>query len=309
MLKSLRQRVIKSLWQHHRDHSLQVKKIATALTKKNIENLFLDHFAIIDLPGPNTGISHLSAIFSAIGYREKGRDYLADKQNDFLWMAECDSNDRVASDVLPQIVVADFRLDEMPSEIKKIITKYAHQAPSSPLNQIQKLAQRVVEQDIHAEQQLHDMLINYFQGRDWPLPTHNEFCAVQEFNELLAWVLIFGRRPNHFSLSVHLFNHFANLAEFHQFIEEDVQLPLNREGGIIKGGKTSGIAQGSTIGIPHIVKLADGNIELPAEFVEFVWRYPRMRGHQPLLWQDYFTDFVAQHADRVIESLYEDMKV
>lgn len=305
MLKHFRKNIVQTLWGKYRDASPQIKLIETGLKQRNIHSLILDHFAIIDLPGPHTGIPQLSHIFSAIGYQEEGRDYLHDKQNDFLWMAESDSRDLAALDALPQVVVADFRLDELPFEIKKIIEKYSRLAPPFPLNNIKTLTQGLARGDTLAAKNLQEGIIQYLVGRDWPLPKVNEFYTVREFNELLAWVLVFGRRPNHFTLSIHLLNHFADLEAFHVFIEEEAKLELNRDGGIIKGGKKSGIAQGSTIGISETVSLSDGKIEIPSEFVEFVWRYPLdPSSQQALLWKDYFTGFIAQHANHVIESLY-----
>jgi hypothetical protein len=105
-------------------------------------------------------------------------------------------------------------------------------------------------------------------------------------------------------LSVHLNNYFSDLESFHQFIENEAQLKLNSEGGVIKGGESKGIAQGSTVGITKTIALVDGEIQLPHGFVEFVWRYPRAEKIIPVLWGDYFTGFVAGNADRVIESLY-----
>lgn len=304
MLKQVRQKVVAQLWQHYRASSVQIKLIEQALLAKNIQHFFLDHFAIIDLPGPRTGMVLLSEIFSTLGFIKQGSDYLADKQNDFTWMAEADSAQAVVTNVLPQVVVADFRLDELPIEIKKIIVKYAKQAPCSPLATIKKLADRVLQQDHQAANQLCYVLKTYFTGRDWPLPLANEFYTVQEFNKLLAWVLIFGRRPNHFTLSIHLLNYFADLTAFNFFIEEEVKLTLNREGALIKGGPSIGIAQCSTVGTLQTIALADRNVLLSTEFVEFVWRYPKPDCPQPKQWQDYFTGFIAQHADRVIESLY-----
>lgn len=305
MLNQVRQNIVNNLWGRYKNHSPQIKLIEDSLKRIGVCRLVLDHFAIIDLPGPHTGIRYLSELFSCLGYHPRGRDYLPDKQNDFLWMAESDSGEKKAAEALPQVVVADFRLEEMPPGIKKIIEKYGRQSPPCPQQIIQKLASQSAHGDLDAEKQLNSLLLHYFSGRDWPLPTINEFHTVQEFNELLAWVMVFGRRPNHFTLSIHLLEHFADLNDFHQFIENDVQLSLNHEGGVIKGGKTSGIAQSSTMGQLQTVKMADGAITLPAEFVEFVWRFPLpANGTQPVLWKDYFTGFIAQHADHVIESLY-----
>ncbi|RDI48646.1 DUF1338 domain-containing protein [Aquicella lusitana] len=306
MLKQVRRTLIHQLWDKYRSQSVQTQLIEKGLKHKGIQKFTLDHFAIIDLPGPHTGISHLNQLFSAIGYIVQGRDYLPDKQNDFLWMTECDSLHSPATEVLPQVVVADFRLDELPLTIRKIIEKYAAKTRPSPVPEAQKLAGRAYLGDEAAANNLYSLITHYLSGRDWPLPTINEFHTVQAFNELLAWVLVFGRTPNHFTLSVHLLDHFSDLNAFHAFIETEVELPLNQDGGVIKGGPSVGIAQGSTAGMPKTIPLADGSIQLPTDFVEFVWRYPCYPSVKPVLWEDYFTGFVAQHADRVIESLYGD---
>jgi len=302
MLKQIRQTIINHLWEAYRCSTHQMHVIENGLQQKNISELTLDHFAIIDLPGPHTGISHLSQLFSAIGYLSRGQGYLPDKQNDFHWMSEEDSTGALVCDVLPQVVVADFRLEELPLEIKLIIEKYAHLSSPPPLTQIAALVSQATENNAHAADQLVNIFIKYLSGRDWPLPTVKEFQTVHAFNELLAWVLVFGRRPNHFTLSVHLLSAFASLDEFHHFIEQELQLPLNCEGGVIKGEKAIGIAQSSTTNRREKIQLADGVTELPTGFVEFVWRFSTRE--QPTRWDDYFTGFVAQHANHVIESLY-----
>ena len=305
MLKQLRQNIIHHLWQQYRGNTTHMQAIESKLREHGVTDTTLDHFAVIDLPGPNTGISHLSQMFSAIGYLPQGRDYLPEKQNEFLWMTEIDSYSSIAKDVLPQVVVADFWLQEMPPSIQKIIEKYASQAAPAPIRDIHQLMGRVYSGDENAAMRVSLLFNQYFTGRDWPLPTVNEFHTVKEFNELLAWVLVFGRKPNHFTLSVHLLSHFKNLDEFHHFIEHQVNLQLNDEGGTMKGGQAAGIAQGSTKGIIQTVELEDGAVELPTGFVEFVWRFANNSSSiQPLLWKDYFPGFIAHHANHVIESLY-----
>jgi hypothetical protein len=162
-----------------------------------------------------------------------------------------------------------------------------------------------MQKNATTQKTLHHFLQSYFQGREWQAPTVKDYLQVKEFNELLAWVLIFGRRPNHFTFSIHLLNDFLNLEKFNLFIEEQVKLSLSPEGGIIKGNKQAGIEQSSTVGWTQTVELADGFISIPTGFVEFVWRYPRDATQQPMLWNDFFTGFVADHANHVIESLYE----
>jgi hypothetical protein len=305
MLKQVRQALIHRLWENYRHSTTQMQTIEASLKRKGIEKMVPDHFAIIDLPGPHTGINPLKQIFSAIGYVEQGKDYLPTKQNDFLWMAEADSASLPANEALPQVVLADFRLEELPDPIKKIIEKYSYQANHASLSKIKKLTACVTNGDAQAIDPLLKTLTDYLSGRDWPLPTIDEFYTVQKFNELIAWVLVFGRRPNHFTLSVHHLGIFADIMEFQHYLEEELRLELNQEGGKIKGDATSGMAQGSTMGLLQPVKLSDGEIELSTGFVEFVWRYPLLAHSQPKLWNDYFTGFRAQHANHIIESLYQ----
>lgn len=304
MLKSLTQTIIKKLWHQYCAKAAQIRYLHTILKKKCGSALPLDHFAIIDLPGIHTGIPHLHELFSALGYETRGQDYLAAKHNDFLWMAEKNAALQPASTVLPQVVIADFRLEALPKQVAAIITKYASAATPLPRAAITYWLSRL-STGSEAHTKLEDLILTYLSGRDWPLPTIKEFKTVHECNELLAWVLVHGRKPNHFTLSIHLQEQFADLNAFNQFIVNETHIPLNHEGGVLKGGEAVGIAQSSTIGAKETIRLADGEIELPGCFIEFVWRYPHT-SHclKPQLWQDYFTDFIAQHADNVIESLY-----
>ena len=302
MLKRIRREVVSALQNQYNVHTPHMRLIAAGLSQYGIEKLTFDHFAVIDLPSLHSGISVLQQLFSAIGYLVQGRDYLPDKQNAFLWMTEVDCLDTPVKDVLPQVVVADFCLDDMPVEIKKIVEKYSAYIPIPPLTDIQRLIGKAFLGDGDAASTIRDRLITYLSGRDWPLPTVAEFSTVNEFNELLAWVLVFGRRPNHFTISVHLLESFTTLEKFIQFVEQTLPMPLNHEGGVIKGGERIGIAQCSTQGALQLIELADGSVQLPTGFVEFVWRYARKEC--PMLWQDFYTGFVAQHANRVIESLY-----
>lgn len=309
MQKHIRQSLIQSLWERYFHANTQMQKIAATLQTKGMPHITLDHFAVIDLPGPHTGIPHLCQIFESLGYSRQGEGYLPEKQNDFLWLAETDSIQADAASALPQVVVADFRLDQMPLSIRTIIEKYSTLAPPSPIQKITDLAKRAADHELNAEKELMQTLTHYFSGRDWPLPTLREFNAVREFNELLAWVLVFGRLPNHFTVAVHHLPAFDDIDAFNHFVESELKLELNYDGGKIKGGKSDGIAQGSTTGQIETIQLSDGVVQLPMGFVEFVFRYARDPAvEKPHLWCDYYNGFISQYANHVIQSLYVDEK-
>lgn len=302
MQNTLSAAIVKQLWLQYQQRNQQINPILQALQQLGMTQYHLDHFAVIDLPGRCTGRAVLSQLFSLLGFVERGVGYLPEKVNDFTWLAERGADTLPATQVLPQVVVADFRLDELPPEVRNIIVYYADRAAAAPLAQLQTLLSQYA-QDKQAAIPIQQLVLRYFAGRDWPLPTCREFYTVHEYNELLAWVLVFGRLPNHFTLSVHLLNLFTNFREFCDFIEYHLGFKLNAEGGRIKGGKEKGIAQSSTLGQLREIALADGNVQLSTDFIEFVWRYPLAQVAQPVLWRDYFTDFIAKHANHVIESL------
>jgi hypothetical protein len=305
MFKEIRNTLTQRLWQTYCNNTPHMQTIIDGLAKIGIHQYTLDHFAVIDLAGPHTGIPILSELFTSIGYIKGGNDYLPDKQNDFLWMYEDDSINNLASTVLPQVVTADFRLNAMPPAISLIIEKYAHLASQTTIPKLKALHQQILAGEAHAQALFISTLCDYFTGRDWPLPTVDEFHTVQRFNELLAWVLIFGRRPNHFTISVHLLDQFETLEKFNHFVEHDLSLQLNTEGGVIKGSAELGLQQSSTVGVTQTVKVADGEISLPTGFAEFIFRFPNKACvTTPRLWQEYFTGFIAQNANHVIESLY-----
>lgn len=303
MFKDLAKNIIHDLWMTYQHNNLQMQQVSASLKAKGL-NPILDHFAIIDLPGPYSGIPTLSQIFKLLGFQERGRDYLHNKQNDFVWMAMADCETTRVIEVLPQVVVADFRLEDFSPKAAAIIEKYAKKSTPFPFDQAQTLMAQSQTEALRA------LIVNYLSTRDWPLPTLAEYHTVREFNELIAWVLVFGRQPNHFTLSTHLLSFFENFETFQCFIEEEVGLPLNKEGGKVKGNEHVGIKQGATCDQLTQIKLCDGEIKIPTGFVEFVWRYPLHNQQFPIntikdrLWGEFYTGFIAQQANRIIESLY-----
>lgn len=305
MLKLIRETIVNQLWQQFFQASTPVQNIIRCLHQQGTTTPVLDHFAIIDLPGPHSGIPTLTQLFTMLGFDIRGEGYLASKQNGFRWLAASDSDTAPAASVLPQIVVADFNPDELPTDVRRIIAKYAAQAQAAPFADIQRDLAEATAGNTQALNALTTRVRDYLSGRDWPLPTYEEYRTVKAFNELLAWVLIFGRKPNHFTLSVHLLDAFPDLQTFNAFITDTVGLALNQDGGEIKGDAHAMIAQSSTLGAPMTIALDGGTITVADTFMEFVWRFAYDTSRRPVLWNDYFTGFIPQHADHVIESLYD----
>ncbi len=301
LLAETRQLIITKLWQNYLLSIIPAQQICTVIK----QNIFLDHFAIIDLPGPNSGIAQLKQIFTLLGFQESGSGYLPDKQNDFIWLHEENCDNKLAIDVLPQIVIADFRLHELPSQVKTIIEKYSKHIIPLPLQNIKNLCNAVKNGDKSAQDLLISALLSQFNGRAWPTPSIEDYEIVKATNELLAWVLVFGRQANHFGISVHHMTEFNNLREFNAFLKNKLGTQFNTRELEIKGSEQLGLEQSSTA--DHQIKaiLEDGEIEIPSPFIEFVWRFPKIPNSPAILWKDYYNDFYAPNANRVIESVYK----
>lgn len=303
MLNHVKSYIFNQLWESYSAHLKELSTIQSHIQKHFQEKLILDHFALIDLPGLYTGMDTLTCLFSYLGYSVRGQDYLTEKQNNFRWLSEEVTPETLAVDASPQIVVADFRREELAPEVLKIIDHYAGFAQALDNDQLKILHQRTLQQDEKAASELSRFILNYLQSRDWPLPTVKEYEIVKSHNELLAWVLVMGRQVNHFAWAIHLSKSFSQLKIFNQFLNSSLNISLNQKGGLIKGNINKGIEQSSTQPAIKSIKLADGVIALSDRFIEFVWRYPKKVGENRR-WHDYFTGFVADNADRVVESLY-----
>jgi hypothetical protein len=303
MLNRVKSYVFSQLWESYSAHLIELSTIQSYIQQHFQEKLILDHFAIIDLPGPNTGMDPLTCLFSYLGYKVRGQDYLAEKQNNFRWLSEDLSPETLAVDAAPQIVVADFRREALAPQVLKIIDHYVGFAKPLDTERLKFLHQRTLLQDEAAVGELSRYILTYLQSRDWPLPTVQEYEIVKSHNELLAWVLVMGRQVNHFAWAIHLSKCFSELKIFNQFLSSILNISLNKKGGAIKGNISKGIEQSSTQPVIKSIKLIDGVIALPDRFIEFVWRYPKKAGENRR-WHDYFTGFVADNADRVVESLY-----
>lgn len=296
-----RQIIINQLWQTYVNSVMYVKQIC-ALFNNNIK---LDHFAIIDLPGSCSGIPFLKQIFTLLGFVEAGSGYLPEKQNDFIWLREEQCEDKIAQDVLPQIVIADFRLYELPLTVRNVIDKYVKYLNPLPLADMSHYIKTINNGDNLAQQSLITTVLNQFNTQKWPIPTLKDYQTVKEANELMAWVLVFGRQPNHFGLSIHYLSQFNNLKQFNQCLKNELNTPFNTCGSEIKGNPQLGIEQSSTADHLISIKLEDGILEIPSPFVEFVWRFPKVNNQKPIYWKDYYSDFYAPNANRVIESVFQ----
>jgi hypothetical protein len=264
--------------------------------------LVLDHLAIIDLPTQRSGIPHLKKIFSALGMNQRGAGYLPDKKNDFVWVTEDGIEGTDVRKALLQPVLADFRVDELSNSTRKILSKYLNKGETFDYHSYSQLVNSAFKGNSEDRKKLFFITIEELNSKPWGSPTSKDYFAVKEENPLIAWVLLNGRKVNHFGVSIHLKPDYKSLREFNQRISHSNFAKLNNFAGEIKGSKDCGIEQSSTLGHEIEVECADDKIKVCDCFMEFVWRFPVKE--KPQVWEDYFTGFIPKNADNVIKSIY-----
>ena len=270
------------------------------------ETVVVDHLAILDIPGPYSGMRILSEVFELLGFVKRGTDYLHEKQNEYTWFAEPGIEKKDFSEALPQIVVSDFRIQDLSFPIRSIIAKYAEQGTPPPLATIKSLVNRCNQGDEVGAHLLVETVLQFLKTRSYPLPTKKDFDVVRHENELLAWTLIFAKQVNHFAIAGHALKTLASITELNDFVVSQCNLNLNYQGGSsVKGGPEKGMAQSAIVAEKTVITLEDGPVILPSMYIEFAWRFPQIKSvNRPALWGDYFTGFITESASKVIESVY-----
>jgi len=261
----------------------------------------LDHLAILDLPGPETGISVLNQLFAALGYLPRGREYLPEKQNEFMWLAAYGADRQTVDKAAPQLVLADFRLTDLPPKLQKIVKRTTENLAPFPWQEFHRACGDLQRGEAAALPTVVGLISHYCLTRPWLPLSLKEYLAVKEANELLAWVLVWGRCVNHMGLAVYPQPAQESFADYVADLER-AGIQLNHRGGLIKGGPLQGIAQASSAEGLSRQMLADHALEITTPFIEWVWRYSAKS--RPGVWGDYFTGFIAGQGDRVVESVY-----
>jgi len=296
MLATLRADLISVLWSNY----LNEIEYFTDIFGDNTPNL--DHFAVIDLRSKHSGIRPLVKIFELLEFELAGSGYLPEKSNDFVWMREPGFMSQPINSCLPQIVLADFRTELLSAEVQNILSKYTDQVQEFDLSTLETMVKALKNGDKTAHKNIIKRISSYTNQRPWSLPTIEDYQDVRAENELIAWVLLMGRKINHFGVQINGYDNFRDLSCFLKYIKESNLSKINKIHGEIKGSVVDGIAQASSLGEEITASAANGDVITNNSFMEFVWRYPKSSS-PPKLNIDQHTEFVAKNANYVIESL------
>ncbi|MEC8678401.1 MAG: DUF1338 family protein, partial [Candidatus Margulisiibacteriota bacterium] len=141
-----------------------------------------DHIAFRSI-----NIESILTIFIHLGYEVK-MNHLTNRPFNFeskkltaVWLKH-------PNPAAPRVFVSQFRYPEGSKKLQQIVDRYLANW-SDPIKAI----------DLNSA----DDINNYLHTAQWPTPTYNDYCLLQDESEYVSWVLYNKYYLNHFTLSVH----------------------------------------------------------------------------------------------------------
>ena len=246
------------LWQDYQSICPQAAQVADLLARRG-DKMINDHIALRTIDHADCGIECIAEQFLKIGYNWAPEVYTFKEKH--LRARYLLANDPT----MPRVFISALCLDQLDVTVASLLRPLLIAHPPQ-LDQ---------------------------PGRPW-LCKHDDYQALLAHSEYAAWLLAFGWRANHFTVSV---NHLAHFPHIDDLVAElqTAGFAMNLSGGLIKGSVEQGLRQASTLAPRVTVQMDDGDHELPACYVEFAERYPLDTG---ALYQG----FIAASADKIFES-------
>lgn len=282
-------RVFSQLWQRYRNRVPQVSALEDLLRERN-EIWQEDHVAFRTLPGQHCGARILQDLFEQLGYSRQEDLYFEDKQLNAFWLAPPPTEDLLQT--APKIFVSELIPHRFSAAFQEVLRRYTETVVASPLAQWAGLKGEA----------LIEAAVAYLKGRPWQRPSYRDYEILRAESEYAAWTLVFGNQVNHFTVSIYLMQRFGSLAQFNEFVGDQLGIPMNTSGGLIKGSAACGLEQSATLAAQLPILFQEGIWTLPYAFVEFCWRHPRPGKIADAQWSSYYQGFVVSNADKIFDS-------
>ena len=288
--------VFENLWTHYADRVSDAKTIELAL-KTRKDAWVEDHVAFRTFPGAHTGAHVLQKMFELLGFKRCDDYFFEDKQLKAFWMEPPHNDKTLCHEAAPKIFISELILDKFSSDFQNIIKTHAAQVKSNPLPLLKKLLN-----ENNSAEFVTEFSTYLTQKPAWARPVFSDYEILRKQSEYAAWTLVFGSCVNHFTVSVQLMKTFSSLSDLNQFIKDELKIPMNESGGVIKGTAAVGLEQSSTLASVVQVYFQDGFKNLPYAFIEFAFRHPLQDRKSDGVWDSYYQCFVVNNADKIFES-------
>ncbi|RYZ53410.1 MAG: DUF1338 domain-containing protein [Proteobacteria bacterium] len=302
LINQSRRDVFGKLWTHYFSLVPFAQKLVDDFKKRGDEWIE-DHVAYRTLPGEHTGAHILQAVFETLGYKRMDDYNFEEKQLKAFWMCppDIDAHSREAS---PKIFISELIPTKFSPEFQEIIRRHTSQVTTSPLPLLKELRDKLKKGDKEAAAQFvaeTSALLSTLPA--WSRPSLKDYEVLRKESEYAGWTILFGNQINHFTVSVHLMKTFKDIHPLVQFLDKDLQVPMNKAGGgIVKGTPELLLEQISTMAAAVPYNFQDGQLSVPYGFVEFAYRYPQAGKAHDGAWHSYYQGFVTSNADKIFES-------
>ncbi len=259
------QEFFQGLWKDYISITPQAEKIHSVLEARG-EEVINDHVAFRTFNQSPVTIAELEPLLFALGYKTLEPYKFEQKKLDAIAYTHEDPKQ-------PSIFISELRVEAFSEKFQDIVKKLCAQIDPA----VTKSASI------------------FSSGCLWAMPSWEEYQTLLAESDYAAWLSVMGYRANHFTVSV---NHLKDITTLEQLLDliEATGMPLNTQGGRVKGGKEVYLAQGSTIADSTEVTFAGGDTHsVPSCFYEFAQRFETSEGVL-------YPGFVANNADKIFES-------
>jgi len=253
---------LQQAWMDYISLTPQAEVIHQALIDHD-ENIINDHIALRTFKYPGIDLTTLGSLFEKAGYHLLDNYSFPDKH--LSASAFFINSDQ------PKIFISELHIDRLSDENQQIILP--HLINSEP-----------IAKDL-------GFLCS---GRPWSLISHQQYQQLATESEYAAWLMVMGYHPNHFTISL---NHLKHYSEWENFLTliESLNIPLNQQGGIIKGSEDVLLEQASTLADEISCTFSDGEFTIKTCFYEFAKRFRNKEG-------ELFHGFVTDNANQIFSS-------
>ena len=210
---------------------------------------------------PLTGISTISRIFEALGYRAAGSYHFEDKQLSAIHFQHTNPQ-------FPKLFISELKVWELPKEARDMIgrTLRSHRAN---VGEETLAALHNLDRDASAARDLLPEIVAQFQQLPWLLPRREDVAALNSVSQYAAWVLVHGYNVNHFTSLINSHG-VAALDDIEKTIAvlQKAGVPMKAE---IEGERGSKLRQTATEAVKIDVEVVDQGVpaKMPWSYAYF----------------------------------------
>ncbi len=302
-ISQCRREVFKQLWDHYFQLVPFAPQIVQAFQARQ-DAWIEDHVAYRTLPGEHTGSHVLQGLFEALGYTRKDDYHFEEKQLKAFWMCPPDTKGH-SREASPKVFISELIPGRFSPEFQEVLRRLSSQVVASPLRRIQSFRERAKTGHVEASRSLVTecvALLTNFPA--WNRPSVRDYEILKKESEYASWTMLFGNQINHFTVSSHLMKTFPKIQAVADFLENELKVPMNHSGGVVKGTAELRLEQIATMAADVDYEFQEGVERVAYGFVEFAHRYPLEGRKSDGAWESYYQGFVTSNADKIFESTF-----